>query len=115
VNTVFPAPPKPPAPPSADDLFLREHKAKQGAIERAKQETTPYQPGQKNIPKEIFERHRLPMCRECGLETVDFWDYQGSVDLEHFCTEECEELWQERRRDQQEKQDREREEASNAN
>jgi hypothetical protein len=100
---------------SADDIFSREYDAqqaaKQKAIEEAKKDTTPYRPGQTNIPKEVFIRSRVPMCIECGVETVDFWDDGESIDLEHFCDEEtCGELWETKKQDRLEQQARERKE-----
>jgi hypothetical protein len=68
--------------------------------------TEPYKTGQKNIPTLMFDRKRVPMCIECGLETVDFFDYKGSIDLEHFCDEEtCGAKWQEDRRERMEREE----------
>lgn len=54
-----------------------------------------YRPGEK-IPSAIFDRNRLPWCMECHLVTVDYFPYQGTVDLDKFCTEDCHESWMER-------------------
>lgn len=50
----------------------------------------PYIPGQKNIPEETFNRRLVPNCVQCQKERVDFWIYQGSVDIEKFCSDVCE-------------------------
>jgi hypothetical protein len=68
----------------------------------------PYVPGQKNIPEENFNRKLVPLCLQCKTVTVDFWIYQGTVDLEHFCDENCEAKHQLRRQRQQEQESRER-------
>jgi hypothetical protein len=59
--------------------------------------TEPYQIGEKNIPESIFDRRRVPKCLFCQVEQVDFWTYDGSVDLEKFCTDQCEAKWERRR------------------
>jgi hypothetical protein len=73
--------------------------------------TEPYPAGTKNIPSATFNRKRVPLCIWCKKVTVDFWEYQGSVDIEFWCSEECETKWQrtrERERQQQAQEQRER-------
>jgi hypothetical protein len=56
-----------------------------------------YVPGQKNIPDSGFNRKLVPPCPICQKNTVDFWTYQGSTDLEFFCGEVCEDKHRKRR------------------
>jgi hypothetical protein len=73
--------------------------------------TEPYLPGQKDIPSATFDRKRVPKCIWCKKESVDFWDYQGSVDLEFFCDEEtCGVKWQRNKQREREQQAREQRE-----
>jgi hypothetical protein len=66
----------------------------------------PYVPGQKNIPEAQFNRKLVPLCIECKKVTVDFWIYQGSVDMEFFCGDACEDKHRRRREREQEAQSR---------
>ena len=69
--------------------------------------TEPYKPGQQDISAEMFDRKLLPMCLECGKVTVDYFIYQGVVDLEFWCDDACEERYRRRREKEKDQQARE--------
>jgi hypothetical protein len=57
------------------------------------QPAEPYRSGQRGIT--AFDPRRLPICSECHLDNCDYFEHDGVVDIERFCSEDCDEAWSE--------------------
>jgi hypothetical protein len=57
------------------------------------QPAEPYRSGQRGIT--AFDPRRLPICPECHLDNCDYFEHDGVVDIERFCSEDCDEAWSE--------------------
>ena len=49
------------------------------------------------VPANGFDESRLPVCRNCQMDKVDYATIAGKVYLQEFCCESCDDAWTDRK------------------